>query len=321
MIGNGICRNLITGAAGFLGSHLVDRLMISGEKVICLDNYLTGREDNLSKWSHSSNFQLIHHDVTKPINCDVDRIWHLACPASPTHYQSNPIQTSRTIFLGTYNMLELARKLKARILFASSSEIYGDPEVHPQSESYRGSVNTSGIRSCYEEGKRIAETLCSDYQRMYDTEVRLMRIFNTYGPRMLPNDGRVISNFIVQGLNGRPLTIYGNGKQTRSFCYVDDLIDGMILLMNGDYSYPMNFGNPQEFTICELACLIRDLINPKLDLIYEPLPSDDPLRRKPLISLAKEQLNWIPRVSLEKGLLSTIDWFRDFLEECPYQSD
>ena len=242
-------RNLVTGGAGFLGSHLIDRLLINGEDVICLDNSFTGKKDNLKRWLNNPNLELIRHDVIEPINLEVDRIWHLACPASPVHYQFNPIKTSKTSFLGTYNMLGLARRVGARILLASTSEVYGDPEVHPQPENYRGNVNNLGPRSCYDEGKRIAETLCFDYNRMHGTEIRIIRIFNTYGPRMMPNDGRVISNFIVQALRGENLTLYGNGSQTRSFCYVDDLIRGMILLMESDYQKPINIGNPKELSI------------------------------------------------------------------------
>ena len=250
-------RNLITGAAGFLGSHLCDSLTEAGEEVICLDNYFSGRKSNIEKWIGHPLFELIRHDVTEPIRLEVDRIWHLACPASPVHYQFNPIKTAKTSFLGTYNMLGLARRVGARLLLAGTSEVNGDPEVHPQPETYRGSVNTIGLRSCYDEGKRTAETLCFDYQRMHNVEIRVMRIFNTYGPRMLPDDGRVVSNFIVQALKGQPLTLYGNGMQTRSFCYVDDLIKGMIRLMNGQHSGPINIGNPAEFTIHQLADLVR----------------------------------------------------------------
>jgi UDP-glucuronate decarboxylase len=306
-------RNLITGGAGFLGSHLIDRLMKAGEEVICLDNYYTGRKDNIRHWLGHSNFELIRHDVTDPIRLEVDRIWHLACPASPVHYQFNPIKTAKTSFLGTYNMLGLARRVGARLLLASTSEVYGDPEVHPQPESYRGCVNTIGIRSCYDEGKRIAETLCFDYQRMHDTEIRVMRIFNTYGPRMLPDDGRVVSNFIVQALQGQPLTLYGDGSQTRSFCYVDDLIEGMIRLMNGSHAGPINIGNPGEFTIRQLAELVRDRIDPSLPLTTRPLPQDDPLQRQPVIDLARQELGWEPKVTLAEGLEPTIDYFRDRL--------
>tara|TARA_Y100001968_G_scaffold327258_1_gene371924 strand:- start:468 stop:1412 length:945 start_codon:yes stop_codon:yes gene_type:complete len=306
--------NLVTGGAGFLGSHLIDNLMAKGEEVICLDNYFTGRKENVTKWINHPNFELIRHDVTLPIQLEVDRIWHLACPASPVHYQFNPIKTAKTSFLGTYNMLGLARRVGARILLASTSEVYGDPEIHPQPESYRGCVNPIGIRSCYDEGKRIAETLCFDYQRMHSTEIRVMRIFNTYGPRMLPNDGRVVSNFIVQALRGEALTIYGDGSQTRSFCYVNDLIEGMVKLMNSNLSGPINIGNPSEFTIKELGEIIRRKINPKLDFIEKPLPADDPLQRRPIITLAKEKLNWEPKVTLEEGIKETINWFRKTLD-------
>ena len=305
--------HLVTGGAGFLGSHLIDRLMEAGEEVICLDNYFTGRKANIAQWIGHPRFELIRHDVTEPIKLEVDRIWHLACPASPVHYQFNPIKTAKTSFLGTYNMLGLARRVGARLLLASSSEVYGDPEVNPQPESYRGSVNPIGIRSCYNEGKRIAETLCFDYQRMSGVEVRVIRIFNTYGPRMLPDDGRVVSNFIVQALRGENLTLYGDGSQTRSFCYVSDLIEGMIRLMNGAHTGPMNIGNPDEFTIRQLAELVRARINPALPLIEKPLPQDDPMHRKPAIDLAREQLRWQPTVPLEQGLDTTIDSFRKFL--------
>ena len=303
-------RSLVTGGAGFLGSHLIDRLMDAGDEVICLDNYYTGRKVNVSQWFGHPRFELIRHDVTEPIRLEVDRIWHLACPASPVHYQFNPIKTAKTSFLGTYNMLGLARRVGARLLLASTSEVYGDPEVHPQPESYRGCVNTIGIRSCYDEGKRIAETLCFDYKRMHDVEVRVMRIFNTYGPRMLPDDGRVVSNFIVQALRGEDLTIYGDGSQTRSFCFVSDLIDGMIRLMESSCEGPVNIGNPSEFTIKELAEVVREAINPDLPLVYRPLPQDDPLQRKPDIGLAMKRLAWSPKVPLVDGLAKTIDYFR-----------
>jgi UDP-glucuronate decarboxylase len=308
-------RNLITGGAGFLGSHLVDRLMHAGEEVICLDNYFTGRKANIRQWIGHPNFELIRHDVTEPIKLEVDRIWHLACPASPIHYQFNPIKTAKTSFLGTYNMLGLARRVGARFLLASTSEVYGDPEVHPQPESYRGCVNTIGIRSCYDEGKRIAETLCFDYQRMHGTEIRVARIFNTYGPRMLPNDGRVISNFIVQALTGKSLTINGDGSQTRSFCYVDDLIEGLILLMNSKQTGPINIGNPEQFTMNKLAELVREQINPELTFSIQPLPQDDPLQRQPLIELAKKHLNWEPKIALSQGLKKTISYFQDNLQK------
>ena len=305
--------HLVTGGAGFLGSHLIDRLMEGGDEVICLDNYFTGRKANIARWIGHPRFELIRHDVTEPIKLEVDRIWHLACPASPIHYQFNPVKTAKTSFLGTYNMLGLARRVGARLLLASTSEVYGNPDVHPQPESYWGSVNPIGVRSCYDEGKRIAETLCFDYQRMNDVEVRVARIFNTYGPRMLPDDGRVVSNFIVQALRGEPLTLYGDGSQTRSFCYVSDLIEGLIRLMNGEHTGPINLGNPDEFTIRQLARLVRTQINPELQLVEKPLPQDDPQQRQPAIDLAREQLNWQPTVSLEQGLAPTIDSFRNLL--------
>ena len=308
-----VTRNLVTGGAGFVGSHLVDRLMQAGEEVICLDNFFTGRKLNVSRWHQHPNFELIRHDVTDPIRLEVDRIWHLACPASPVHYQFNPIKTAKTSFIGTYNMLGLARRVGARLLLASTSEVYGDPLVHPQPESYRGNVNTHGIRACYDEGKRVAETLCFDYQRMHATEIRIARIFNTYGPRMLPDDGRVVSNFIVQALRGEPLTLYGDGLQTRSFCYVDDLVEGLIRLMNADHPGPINLGNPGEFTIRQLAERVRDRINPALQLIYEPLPADDPLQRQPVIDLARQTLEWEPTISLDQGLEPTIADFRQRL--------
>ena len=269
--------------------------MESGDEVICLDNYFTGRKANISQWINHPRFELIRHDVTEPIKLEVDRIWHLACPASPVHYQFNPVKTAKTSFLGTYNMLGLARRVGARLLLASTSEVYGDPEVHPQPESYRGCVNTIGIRSCYDEGKRIAETLCFDYRRMHSTEIRVARIFNTYGPRMLPDDGRVVSNFIVQAPRGEPLTLYGDGSQTRSFCYVDDLVEGLIRLMNSQHTGPINLGNPGEFTIRQLAELVRARINPELPLIEQPLPADDPLQRQPVITLAQKERAGSPR--------------------------
>ena len=303
-------RNLVSGGAGFLGSHLIDRLMQNNEKVICLDNYFKGEKSNIEKWINHPNFEIIRHDVIESIQLEVDRIWHLACPASPIHYQSNPIKTSKTIFLGTYNMLGLARRVKADFLLASTSEIYGDPEVNPQPETYKGSVNTIGIRSCYDEGKRIAETLASDYRRMHNLNVKIIRIFNTYGPRMRPDDGRVVSNFIFQALQGKPLTIYGDGSQTRSFCYVDDLIDGMLSLMESNLNTPVNIGNPEEFKIIDLANLIKKIINPKLKFIFQPLPEDDPLQRKPDIIKAKNNLDWQPKINLDNGINKTIDWFR-----------
>ncbi len=308
-------RNLITGGAGFLGSHLIDKLLEKGEEVICLDNTFTGRKKNIQKWWDNHNFEFIRHDVTQPILLEVDKIWHLACPASPVHYQENPIKTSKTIFLGTYNMLGLANRLKAKFLLASTSEVYGDPEVHPQPENYRGSVNPIGLRSCYDEGKRIAECLCFDYKRMHNLDVKVARIFNTYGPRMLKNDGRVISNFIVQSLEGNSLTIYGSGNQTRSFCYVDDLISGLIKLMNSDQSGPINLGNTKEHKIIEIAQLIKSKINNELDFIFKPLPEDDPLQRKPNIELANKYLSWEPKVDLNEGLNRTINFFKKELNE------
>ena len=308
-------RNLVTGGAGFVGSHLTKKLLSMGEEVICLDNFFTGRKSNLTDCFQNPLFEMIRHDVTEPISLEVDRIWHLACPASPIHYQYNPIKTSKISFLGTYNMLGLARRVRARILLASTSEVYGDPEIHPQPESYKGSVNTVGVRSCYDEGKRIAETLCFDYERMHNVQVRIARIFNTYGPYMLPNDGRVISNFIVQALKNDKLTIYGDGSQTRSFCYVDDLVNGIIKLMNSEYSSPLNLGNPQEFTVKELAELIRLKINPDLEFIKKDLPKDDPTQRKPVIDLAIRELDWKPEVDFETGLKFTIDYFKRILNQ------
>jgi UDP-glucuronate decarboxylase len=305
-----ITRNLITGGSGFLGSHLSKFLLEKGEEVICLDNYFTGSKKNITECLENKNFELIRHDVTEPLKIEVDRIWHLACPASPIHYQFNPIKTTKTSFMGTYNMLGLAKRVGAKFLLASTSEVYGDPKEHPQSESYTGSVNTTGIRSCYDEGKRIAETLCSDYRRIHNVDVRIMRIFNTYGPNMRFDDGRVVSNFIVQALRNEKLTLYGKGLQTRSFCYVDDLIRGMTLLMDSNYQEPINIGNPNEFSIQQLAYLIRDFINPELEFVYKELPKDDPKQRKPCIKLAKEILNWEPEVEIKEGLQKTISWFK-----------
>ena len=304
-------RNLITGGAGFLGSHLAKQLLEKGEEVICLDNFFTGTKKNIQGLINHKNFELIRHDVTEPIMLEVDKIWHLACPASPIHYQFNPIKTTKTSFMGTYNMLGLAKRVGAKFLLASTSEVYGDPEEHPQKETYRGCVNTTGIRSCYDEGKRIAETLCSDYKRIHGVDVRIMRIFNTYGPNMKFDDGRVISNFIIQALRNQKLTLYGEGNQTRSFCYVDDLIKGMILLMESNYQEPMNIGNPKEFSIKELAFLIKELINSNLEFEFIDLPQDDPKQRKPYIKLAKDILNWEPEIELREGLIKTIKWFRN----------
>ena len=303
-------KNLITGGAGFIGSHLAKKILEEGGEVICIDNFLTGSENNIEELFKFKNFEFVKHDVTEPFNRDVDNIWHLACPASPVHYQYNPIKTTKTNFIGTYNMLGLAKRVGAKLLLASTSEIYGDPEEHPQKESYKGSVTTTGIRSCYEEGKRIAETLCSDYQRIHGVDVRIMRIFNTYGPKMRTDDGRVISNFIVQALKQEKISIYGDGYQTRSFCYIDDLINGMILLMMSNYQNPVNIGNPNEFSIRELASLVKELINPNLEFIFKELPEDDPKKRQPSIQLAKDLLDWEPKIELKDGLSKTIDWFK-----------
>jgi UDP-glucuronate decarboxylase len=303
-------RILVTGGAGFIGSHLIDRLMASNHDVICLDNFYTGTKNNIAQWLQNPRFDLIRHDVTEPIRLEVDQIYHLACPASPVHYQSNPVKTIKTNVMGTLNMLGLAKRVKARFLLASTSEVYGDPEVHPQPESYRGNVNTIGIRSCYDEGKRVAETLAFDYHRQNNVDIRVARIFNTYGPRMLENDGRVVSNFIVQSLRGIPLTVYGEGQQTRSFCYVSDLVDGLIRLMEGDHLGPINLGNPGEYTILELAEKIQQMVNPDAQIQFNPLPSDDPQRRKPDITLAQTLLGWEPKIPLHEGLVKTIADFR-----------
>lgn len=306
---------IVTGGAGFIGSHLVDRLMEAGHEVVCVDNLYTGQKSNNAQWIEHPNFQFIEHDIVNSIEIDnVDQIYHLACPASPVHYQFDPIKTAKTNFLGTLNMLELAKKWKARILLASTSEVYGDPLIHPQTEDYWGNVNCTGIRSCYDEGKRIAETLTFDYHRQYGVEVRVVRIFNTHGARMLENDGRVVSNFVVQALQGIPLTIYGDGSQTRSFCYVSDLVEGLMRLMNGNYIGPVNLGNPGEYTILQLAQTIQRMINPTAELVFKPLPQDDPQRRQPDISRAKFHLGWEPTVPLEEGLSKTIAYFRDRLE-------
>ena len=305
-------KNLITGGAGFLGSNLIEKLIRNKEYVICLDNCFTGRKSNIKKFIDSKYFEFIEHDVLDPINIKVDKIWHLACPASPKNYQKDPIRTLKTSFIGTYNMLELALKENARILLASTSEIYGDPKIHPQTEDYNGNVNTTGIRSCYDEGKRAAETLCFDYCRTKNLDVRIVRIFNTYGPYMQPDDGRVVSNFIVQALEDKAITIYGDGNQTRSFCYVDDLIQAMILTMNSDYKMPINIGNPNEFTINQLANIIQKKISSDLKIVYKPLPEDDPIQRCPDISKAKKILGWEAKISLEEGLDKTIDYFRSF---------
>ena len=302
--------NLITGGAGFLGSKLTEKLILKGEKVICIDNFLSGRKENIMKWNDNSNFNFIMHDVINPIKLKVDMIWHLACPGSPKKYKNDPIKTSKINFLGTYNMLEIAKTNNAKFLMASTSEIYGNPEVHPQPESYNGSVKTNGSRSCYCEGKRLAESLCFDFRRIFNLDVKVARIFNTYGPGMSINDGRVISNFIVQALLNKPLTIYGDGFQTRSFCYVDDLIEGLLKLMNSDISGPINLGNPYEISILTLANLISSKINASLQFTNDKLPEEDSLKRKPVIKLAKNELEWEPKISLNNGLNETISYFK-----------
>jgi UDP-glucuronate decarboxylase len=303
-------RILVTGGAGFIGSHLIDRLMEQGHEVICLDNFYTGHKRNLLKWLDNPYFELIRHDITEPIRLEVEQIYNLACPASPIHYQFNPVKTIKTNVLGTLYMLGLAKRTKARILLASTSEVYGDPDVHPQPEDYRGNVNCTGPRACYDEGKRVAETLAFEYYREHKVDIRVARIFNTYGPRMLENDGRVVSNFIVQALQGIPLTIYGDGSQTRSFCYVSDLVEGLMRLMNNDFIGPVNLGNQGEYTILELAQKIQGMINPDTELVYKPLPEDDPKQRQPDITRAKTYLGWEPTIPLDEGLQKTIPDFR-----------
>jgi UDP-glucuronate decarboxylase len=307
-------RILVTGGAGFIGSHLIDRLMKQGHDVICLDNFFTGHKRNIRHWLDHPYFELIRHDITEPIRLEVDQIYHLACPASPVHYQYNPVKTIKTNVTGTLNMLGLAKRVNARFLLASTSEVYGDPDVHPQPEEYRGNVNCIGIRSCYDEGKRVAETLAFDYHRQNNVDIRVMRIFNTYGPRMFENDGRVVSNFIVQALQGIPLTVYGDGSQTRSFCYVADLVEGMMRLMNGDHMGPINIGNPGEYTILQLAEAIQQMINPNAQLTFKPLPQDDPKQRQPDITKAKNLLGWEPTINLQEGLKMTIEDFRSRME-------
>lgn len=306
---------LVTGGAGFLGSHLCERLLNENNEVICLDNYFTGSKSNVNHLLSNPNFELVRHDVTIPYYIEVDEIYNLACPASPPHYQYDPIQTIKTSTLGAINMLGLAKRVNAKILQASTSEVYGDPKIHPQIESYWGNVNPIGIRSCYDEGKRCAETLFVDYHRQNNVKTKIIRIFNTYGPRMNQNDGRVVSNFIVQALKNNDITIYGTGNQTRSFQYVDDLIEGMIRMMNTDDSIigPINIGNPNEFTILELAQKIIKLTDSKSKIIFKPLPSDDPTQRQPNIDLAKNILNWKPEIELEEGLIKTIDYFKTIL--------
>ncbi len=309
-------RIVVTGGAGFLGSHLCERLVYEGHDVICLDNYFTGRKSNIEHLFDSKNFEVIRHDITFPLYLEVDRIYNLACPASPVHYQYNAVKTIKTNVMGAVHMLGMAKRVRARILQASTSEVYGDPTVHPQTEDYWGNVNCIGERSCYDEGKRVAETLFFDYHRMNSVDIRVMRIFNTYGPRMLKDDGRVVSNFIVQALRGEDITIYGEGTQTRSFCYVDDLVEGMIRLMEQDETVgPVNIGNPGEFTIKELAQKIIEITGSKSKLVFRDLPSDDPKMRRPDITRAKRYLDWEPWTELEKGLNNTVSYFETLLSE------
>ncbi|GAB4333623.1 MAG: SDR family oxidoreductase [Calditrichia bacterium] len=309
-------RILITGGAGFIGSHLCERLLNEGNEVVCLDNLFTGYKRNILHLMDNHRFEFIRHDIIQPILLEVDQIYHLACPASPVHYQYNPVKTIKTSVMGTINMLGLAKRVKARLLQASTSEVYGDPKVHPQTEDYWGNVNPIGLRSCYDEGKRVAETLCMDYHRQNGVDIRIIRIFNTYGPRMAPNDGRVVSNFIIQALKGEDITIFGDGSQTRSFCYVDDLLEGMIRMMNkDDFIGPVNLGNPGEFTIKELAELVVELTGSSSKIIYKPLPADDPKQRQPDITQAKKQLQWQPTISLKEGLIATIAYFEELLKK------
>lgn len=306
--------NLVTGGAGFIGSHLCEALLARGEQVLCLDNFFTGRKQNIAHLLGNPHFELVRHDVTNPVMLEVDRIYNFACPASPVHYQFNPVKTIKTSVMGALNVLGLAKRVKARVLQASTSEVYGDPTVHPQVESYWGNVNPIGIRSCYDEGKRVAEALFFDYHRQNQVDIRVIRIFNTYGPRMLVNDGRVVSNFVVQALRNHPITIYGDGSQTRSFCYVSDLVDGIIRMMDcEDFTGPVNLGNPGEFTIKELAETVIEMTGSKAVIEYKPLPENDPTRRRPDISLAKERLGWQPSIALREGLKETIAYFSGVL--------
>ncbi|MGA3051760.1 MAG: UDP-glucuronic acid decarboxylase family protein [Chitinispirillaceae bacterium] len=305
-------RILVTGGAGFLGSHLCERLVNEGHDVICLDNYFTGRKRNVAHLLQKSNFELMRHDITSPFFLEVDQIYNLACPASPVHYQYNPVKTIKTSIMGAINVLGLAKRVRARVLQASTSEVYGDPAEHPQTEAYWGNVNPIGLRSCYDEGKRVAETLFFDYHRQNGVDIRVVRIFNTYGPRMHPNDGRVVSNFIMQALQGQAITLYGAGSQTRSFCYVDDLIEGLTRMMNCEgFTGPVNLGNPHEFTISELAGKVLALTGSRSTIIHKPLPQDDPKQRQPDIRVARERLGWRPTVELEEGLRKTIDYFKN----------
>ncbi len=302
--------NLVTGGAGFIGSHLINSLLKKNEEIICIDNFLTGSHLNLKKWRVNKNFTFINHDIVNPIDLKVNKIWHLACPASPIHYQKNPIYTSKILFQGTLNVLNIAQQNNAKLLLASSSEIYGDPESHPQDESYFGNVNNIGMRSCYEEGKRMAESLCYDFHREGNIKLRIARIFNTYGPGMLINDGRVISNFVCQALQKKSLTIYGDGSQTRSFCYISDMIRGLIKLMDSDYNKPMNIGSEMEMRIIDLARLVKENTYPNLKINFHPSIKDDPIKRKPNIDIAKNVLKWNPTIDIHSGLLLTIDYFK-----------
>lgn len=305
-------RILVTGGAGFIGSHLCERLLARGDEVLCVDNFFTSRRQNILHLLDNNMFEFMRHDITWPLYVEVDEIYNLACPASPIHYQFDPVQTTKTNVHGSINMLGLAKRLKVKILQASTSEIYGDPTEHPQKEAYWGNVNPIGIRSCYDEGKRCAETLFFDYHRQHNLKIRVVRIFNTYGPRMYPNDGRVVSNFVLQALRNEPITIYGSGTQTRSFCFVDDLVTGLIAMMDQDeFVGPVNMGNPEEQTIGELALLIRELSGSSSEIVYRPLPQDDPVRRRPDIALAKERLGWEPTVPIREGLVRTIRYFRE----------
>ncbi len=310
-------RILVTGGAGFIGSHLCKRLLDEGNEVISLDNYFTGQKKNIIPLMDNPYFEVVRHDVTSPYFVEVDQIFNLACPASPVHYQYNPIKTVKTSVMGAINMLGLAKRVRAKILQASTSEVYGDPQVHPQTEDYWGHVNPIGMRSCYDEGKRVAETLFMNYHHQNNVKIKIIRIFNTYGPNMHPHDGRVVSNFIMQALRGQDITIYGDGQQTRSFQYVDDLVEGMLKMMatGDDFTGPVNIGNPGEFTILELAEKVIDMIGSKSKIVYRPLPSDDPMQRKPDISLAKEKLNWEPKIPLEEGLKKTIAYFEELIRQ------
>ena len=304
-------RILVTGGAGFIGSHLCERLLERGNEILCVDNFFTSRRNNILHLLVNPMFEFMRHDITWPLYVEVDEIYNLACPASPIHYQFDPVQTTKTNVHGSINMLGLAKRLKVKILQASTSEVYGDPTEHPQRESYWGNVNPIGVRSCYDEGKRCAETLFFDYHRQHKLNIRVVRIFNTYGPRMHPNDGRVVSNFVLQALRNDPITIYGSGEQTRSFCYVDDLVSGLIAMMDqDDIVGPVNLGNPEEYSIKDLAMMIRELAESSSEIVYNPLPQDDPVRRKPDITLAREKLGWDPRFSIREGLLQTIEYFR-----------